>query len=65
MALDEQRDGDNVYTKDGITFVMNIELLNDAKPVVVDFMESDYGSGYAISSNLPKGGACGGSCTVC
>ena len=63
MALDEQRERDNVFKKNGITFVMDSELLDDAKPVTVDYLENDYGSGYAISSNLPKGAGCGGSCS--
>ena len=59
MALDEPRDSDNVYTREGLTFVMDTALLEDAQPVTVDYVENDMGSGYTISSNLPKSSGCG------
>lgn len=59
MALDEPRDTDNVYTKEDLTFVMDNSLLRDAQPVTIDYVETDRGSGYEISSNLPKAAGCG------
>ena len=65
MALDEQRETDHVYRNNGITFVMDSTLLEDAKPVTVDYLENEYGAGYNVTSNLPKAGGCGGSCSTC
>jgi Fe-S cluster assembly iron-binding protein IscA len=42
-------------------------LLDQAKPITIDFVESGWGSGFSINSNLAKGakdGACG-SCSTC
>jgi len=64
MALDEPKDDDEVMNNNGITYLMNKDLLDQVKPVVVDFVESTYGSGFSISSNLAKGGTCG-SCSHC
>ncbi|MCK9229087.1 MAG: hypothetical protein M0Q23_09590 [Syntrophales bacterium] len=59
MALDEPRETDNVYTKDELTFVMETGLLEDAKPVTIDFIETEWGSGYNISSSLSGAAGCG------
>ncbi|HCX90036.1 MAG: hypothetical protein COW04_06985 [Deltaproteobacteria bacterium CG12_big_fil_rev_8_21_14_0_65_43_10] len=63
MVLDGFREDDEVINKNGNTFIINKELLKQVQPVNVDFTETDRGSGYAISSNLSSGGACGGSCS--
>jgi iron-sulfur cluster assembly protein len=65
MALDESRDGDEIFNQNGLTFMIEKELLEDVKPIKVDFVETPRGSGYAIESNLKKAdgcGSCGGSC---
>jgi len=62
MALDEPREDDEVLKDNGITYVINKELLDQVKPLNVDFVESPMGSGFSISSNLQTGGACGTSC---
>jgi iron-sulfur cluster assembly protein len=64
MALDEPKDDDEIVNNNGITFLVNKQLLEQVKPVKVDFVESTYGSGFSISSNLAKGGTCG-SCSTC
>jgi hypothetical protein len=49
MALDESRDGDEIFNQNGLTFMI----------------ETPRGSGYSIESNLKKAdgcGSCGGSC---
>ncbi|MBW1935620.1 MAG: Fe-S cluster assembly protein HesB [Deltaproteobacteria bacterium] len=50
--------------EDGITYLVNKELFEMVKPVRVDFVESVYGSGFSISSNLNTGAGCG-SCSSC
>jgi Fe-S cluster assembly iron-binding protein IscA len=64
MALDELKEDDEVVKNDGITYLINKKLLEQVKPLTVDFIESAYGSGFSISSSLARGGACG-SCTTC
>ncbi|MBW1669270.1 MAG: Fe-S cluster assembly protein HesB [Deltaproteobacteria bacterium] len=64
MALDEPKEDDEVMNEDGITYLVNKELFEMVKPVRVDFVESVYGSGFSISSNLNTGAGCG-SCSSC
>ena len=59
MALDEPRDDDEVVSEEGVTFLINKELFDQAKPINVDFVESAMGSGFSISSSLSSGGGCG------
>ncbi len=61
MALDESRDGDETFTRNGLTFVIEKALLDDVQPIKIDYVETPRGAGYAIQSNL-KQEACGGSC---
>ena len=60
LALDEARDGDDVFDLSGYTFVVEKELSALASPITVDM--TDYG--FAVSSSLKlEGGSCGaGSC---
>jgi iron-sulfur cluster assembly accessory protein len=64
MALDEPRDGDEQFHEKGITFLMTKDLFEQVKPVYVDFVETDCGSGFRVTSSLNSGdtGSCGGSC---
>lgn len=63
MALDEPQTSDQIFESKGLTFLVDKELLQKAKPITVDFIESVRGSGFAISSGMMKGGGCGGSCS--
>ena len=64
MALDEPKDDDEIVKNDGITFLVNKDLLEKAKPINVDFTESAMGSGFSISSALSAGGGgCSSSCS--
>lgn len=62
MALDEPKDDDEVLKDNGFTYLINKELFEQAKPFTVDFVDSGWGQGFSISSNLQQGGACGSSC---
>ncbi len=64
MSLDEAKEEDKVFDEDGITFVMDEQLFEQAKPVNIDFISTDRGSGFSITSSL-SGGSCGGSCSGC
>lgn len=62
MALDNKTRDDAVFTYDGVEYIMQSALLEQAKPVAVDFKEM----GFSITSNLTLEGGCGscssGSC---
>lgn len=63
MALDEPQENDEVIKDNGITYLIDKELLDQAKPINVDFVESAFGSGFSISSKLAAcGPSCGSSC---
>ena len=63
MALDEPKTDDEIVKNNGFTFLINKELYEQAKPISVDFIDSGWGQGFSISSNLQiGGGGCGTSC---
>ena len=63
MALDEPKEDDELIKDNGITYLINNQLFNQAKPINVDFVETAMGSGFSISSGLNKGPECGSSCS--
>jgi Fe-S cluster assembly iron-binding protein IscA len=54
MALDEPREDDRVFDESGITYVVNQQLFDQVKPIRIDFVNTDRGSGYRISADLSK-----------
>ena len=64
MALDEPKETDEVMDNNGITFLVDKTLFEQAKPITVDFVESAMGAGFSIQSSIQTGGGCG-SCTSC
>lgn len=64
MALDEANDNDEKIETDGFTYVVERQLLEDAKPIKVDFITTDQGEGFIITSNLKGASGCG-SCSSC
>lgn len=65
MALDESHDGDEIFTQNGLTFMIEKSLYEDVKPIKVDFIETPRGSGYSIESRLQKADGCGGCSGSC
>jgi Fe-S cluster assembly iron-binding protein IscA len=65
MALDEPRENDETFNEQGITFLVDKVLFEDAKPISVDFVESAMGAGFSVTSALStKSEGCGsGSCS--
>lgn len=60
MALDEPRNEDEVIEDKGTKFVIEKDLLSQAKPIVIDFITTPQGAGFKLSSNLSaEGGGCG------
>lgn len=62
MALDEPLEEDMIFTDRDIKFVIDKKLFEEVKPIRVDFIEAPTGSGFQLTSNLPAGAGCGGSC---
>ncbi len=66
MAFDEVKTGDEVIEVDGITFVVEKELIEAAKPISVTFHEE---GGFSVESSLQLGGGgcsgCGSSSSCC
>ena len=63
MALDGPQGDDEVFDDEGITYVINSQLFEQAKPIHVDFVSSVMGSGFSISSSIPAPSSSGSSCT--
>lgn len=55
MAVDEKKDNDDSFEIDGIEYLMDSQLLKDAKPVEVSYS----GTGFQLSSSLELSSACG------
>lgn len=64
MALDEPNEGDEIFEKSGVTYMIDKILLKMTQPVQVDYITSDRGSGFSVTSNLSAVSECGG-CTSC
>ncbi len=59
MALDETRnETDEVIEASGTTFVIEKDLLNEVKPINIDFITTPQGAGFKLTSNLPEGSGC-------
>ncbi|MCE5211452.1 MAG: IscA/HesB family protein [Deltaproteobacteria bacterium] len=60
MALDENRsEADEVISVGSTTFVIEKDLLNQVKPISIDFVTTPQGAGFKLTSSLPEGGGCG------
>jgi len=64
MALDESRESDEIFENNGLHFIMDKKLLEEVKPVRVDYVTSVMGSGFSIKGNLKAQSACA-SCASC
>lgn len=67
MALDNQKEDDQVFTVKDVTFLVAKSLLDQVKPITVDYVESALGPGYTLKSGLLKdlGGICSSICESC
>ena len=55
MALDEQKNDDEVFEIDGIKYVIEKNFYNEIKPISIDFT----GMGYNLTSNMKSSSECG------
>lgn len=73
MALDGPLASDETFTEQGVNFVIDKKLFEDAKPISIDFIESAMGAGFLLKSGLTAGdggdccassaGGCGSGCS--
>ena len=54
MALDEQKEDDEVLTDRGVTFVIEKALFERVRPIRIGYTHSTLGSGYTLESELMK-----------
>ncbi len=54
MALDEQKEDDQVFTERGVTFVVEKTLLERVRPIRIGYTHSTLGSGFTLESSLLK-----------
>lgn len=59
MALDEPKEEDQSFELDGLTYLVDSALWNQARPIKVDYVEDGQCSGFAITSMLSKPNSCG------
>jgi len=59
MALDEPNEQDQVFELEGVTYLVDSALLNQARPIKVDFVEDAHCSGFSITSMLARPDNCG------
>jgi len=55
MALDEQKENDEVFMDRGVKFLIDKALFERVKPISIDYVRSTLGSGYTLNSELLKG----------
>ena len=54
MALDEQKEDDEVFTVEGVTYVVEKALFERVKPIRIGYSHSTVGSGFTLESELMK-----------
>ncbi len=54
MALDEQKENDEVFTAKGVIFLVEKALFERVKPIRIDYTHSTLGSGFTLASELMK-----------
>jgi Fe-S cluster assembly iron-binding protein IscA len=60
MALDEPKNDDEVIDEKGTKFVIEKDLLSQAKPINIDFITTPQGAGFKLTSSLAAAeGGCG------
>ena len=65
MSLGEQTSEDEEITEKGIKFIIDKKILEQAKPISVDYIESACGSGFKLTSAFTPAEGCGSSCCGC
>ncbi len=64
LALDEPNETDEVIETGGFKFIVEKSLLEQVKPIRIDYIASSMGEGFIITSALSGKSDCSG-CTSC
>ncbi|MDH3558125.1 MAG: hypothetical protein OES18_19980 [Deltaproteobacteria bacterium] len=59
MALDEPKEQDQIFEFEGVTYLVDTSLMNQARPIKVDYVEDANCSGFSITSKLSQPDGCG------
>jgi Fe-S cluster assembly iron-binding protein IscA len=59
LALDEPKRTDEVFDRDGVTFLVDKQLYEKNKPITVDYVEIPGRRGFMIKSALDGKNGCG------
>jgi len=59
MALDEPKNEDEVIDEKGTKFIIEKDLLDQVKPINIDFITTPQGAGFKLTGNLGEGDGCG------
>lgn len=63
LTLDEEKKNDHTHVQEGVTFLIDKDLMELCGGIKIDFIDSGGRSGFSVSSINPvDGGSCGGSC---
>lgn len=54
MALDAQKEDDEVFNDSGVTFIIEKSLFERAKPIHIGYTHSILGAGYTFQSEFMK-----------
>ena len=60
MALDEPKRTDEVFDRDGVTFLVDKQLYEKNKPITVDYVGIPGRKRFMIKSALDEKDGCGG-----
>jgi iron-sulfur cluster assembly protein len=64
LALDESKENDEVFDHDGLQFIIEKGLLEELKPIRVDYVVTPSGEGFTVDSKATGSEGCG-SCSSC
>lgn len=59
MALDEPKKTDEVFDRDGVTFLVDKQFYEQNKPITVDYVDTPRQKGFKIKSGLDEKNGCG------
>jgi len=59
MALDQQRDGDEILDRDGVQFLIDPASTEKLRGSIVDFHDGPEGVGFRIQNSAPPQEGCG------
>jgi len=61
LTLDESKEDDEVFDRNGLAFAVNKDLLKEAQPITVDYVSTPSGEGFTVTSGIvSKSDGCGG-----